>query len=92
MARILISDQYAQEGITVLEEAQGIELINRPGLSADELMGMIGEVDALAVRSATKVTPEVLAASGGRLAIYTKVTVGMEKILREDSVWRWIKS
>jgi D-3-phosphoglycerate dehydrogenase len=80
MTRILISDAYAQEGLEVLEQAADVELINSPGLSAEELVAMIDTIDALGVRSATKVTPEVLAASNGRLKVVVRAGVGVDNI------------
>ena len=37
MPKILISDSLAEQGVTVLEQAPGIEVLNKPGLSPDEL-------------------------------------------------------
>ena len=80
MTRILISDAYAQEGLEKLEQAADIELVNRPGMSAEELLTVIDSFDALGVRSATKVTPEVIAASKGRLKAVVRAGVGVDNI------------
>ena len=80
MPTILISDAYAQEGLQLLEDASDVTLINRPGLSASELLEIIDSVDALGVRSATKVTPEVLAAAKGRLKVVVRAGVGVDNI------------
>ena len=80
MTRILISDAYAQEGLEKLEQAADVELVNRPGMSAEELLTVIDSFDALGVRSATKVTPEVIAASKGRLKAVVRAGVGVDNI------------
>ena len=80
MTRISISDAYAQEGLEKLEQAADVELVNRPGMSAEELLTVIDSFDALGVRSATKVTPEVIAASKGRLKAVVRAGVGVDNI------------
>lgn len=80
MFRILISDAYADEGIELLDQAADVELVNSPGMSAETLLACIDEFDALAVRSATKVTPEVIAASNGRLKVVVRAGVGVDNI------------
>ena len=75
MTRILISDAYAQEGLELLDNADDVELVNQPGMSAEELLEVIDSFDGLGVRSATKVTPEVIAASKGRLKVVVRAGV-----------------
>ena len=60
MPKVLISDKIAADAIAVFED-RGVEVDYRPGLPADELLEIIHEYDGLAIRSATKVTQEVLA-------------------------------
>ena len=57
--KILISDQLEQSCIDIFER-EGFTVDNRPGLPAKELLEVIGGYDGLVVRSATKVTAEVL--------------------------------
>jgi len=58
--KILISDNLEQSCIDILTR-EGIEVDNRPGLSPDELKKTIGQYEGLVVRSATKVTADVIA-------------------------------
>jgi len=60
--RILISDDLSPEAKTILERIPGAQVDFKPGMKPQELREVIGGYDALAVRSATKVTAEVLAA------------------------------
>jgi D-3-phosphoglycerate dehydrogenase len=80
MFRILVSDAYADEGIQLLDQAADVELVNSPGMSAETLLACIDGFDGLAVRSATKVTPAVIAASKGRLKVVVRAGVGVDNI------------
>ena len=53
--RVLLPEKIADAGVALLRDA-GIEVDERPGLDANELLGVIGSYDGLIVRSATKVT------------------------------------
>jgi D-3-phosphoglycerate dehydrogenase len=77
VAKVLVSDPIAREGIEVLERAAQVDV--RTGLSADELISIIGEYDALAVRSETKVTTAVLEAAHN-LKIIGRAGVGVDNI------------
>lgn len=77
MARILVSDPVAEAGIEVLRKAGEVDV--RIGMSKDELIGCIGEYDALVVRSETKVTADVIAA-GRRLRVIGRAGVGVDNI------------
>jgi len=57
--KILISDNLAVEGVKIFEEA-GFEVDARTSTPADEIMKIVGEYDGLVIRSATKITPELL--------------------------------
>ena len=79
MPKVLISDSLAEQGITVLEQASGIEVINRPGASPDELLELIADADGLAIRSNTKVTSEVFAAAK-KLRIVGRAGIGVDNV------------
>lgn len=79
MLKVLISDSVAAEGAAVLERAPGIELINRPGLKPAELIEAIADVDGLIIRSATKVTADVLGAAKN-LRIVGRAGIGVDNI------------
>jgi D-3-phosphoglycerate dehydrogenase len=77
MPRVLVSDPIAEAGIARLREVAEVDV--RTGLSAEELKAIIGDYDALAVRSETKVTAEVLAAARS-LKIVGRAGVGVDNI------------
>ncbi len=78
MAKVLVSDPVAAEGVGVLHRG-GLEVDVRTGLSEADLIAIIGDYDALAVRSETKVTKDVLDAAK-RLRIIGRAGVGVDNI------------
>ncbi len=61
--KVLVSDRLADVGIKMFEEAEGIDVDVNTVLSPEELRSIIGNYDALVIRSATKVTQEILEAA-----------------------------
>ncbi|MDA1174873.1 MAG: phosphoglycerate dehydrogenase, partial [Chloroflexi bacterium] len=59
MARVLVSDPIDNAGVERLSAA-GHEVDVKTGLKPEELEAIIGEYDALIVRSETKVTSSVI--------------------------------
>ena len=78
MAKVLISDKLSPRATKIFED-RGIEVNVDSGLSTDKLIERIGEFDGLAVRSATKVTRDVLAAAG-RLKVIGRAGIGVDNI------------
>jgi D-3-phosphoglycerate dehydrogenase len=76
--RVLISDNLAPIGVEILENA-GIEVDFRPGLSPDEIKAAIGEYEGLIIRSATKVTADLLE-SAGRLKVVGRAGIGLDNV------------
>ncbi len=62
MPNVLISDKLSPAAVEIFQR-RGIEADVKPGLQPAELRAIIGEYDGLAVRSATKVTRELLEAA-----------------------------
>jgi D-3-phosphoglycerate dehydrogenase len=56
-----------------------VDLVDRKGISAEELLAIIGDYDAMIVRCRTKVTEEVLAA-GKKLKVVGRMGVGVDNI------------
>ena len=77
MARVLIADAIAAEGVDVLRSQAEVDV--RTGLAPAELVGLIGEYDALVVRSETKVSAEVVEA-GKRLRVIARAGIGVDNI------------
>src|SRR5262249_17777655 len=73
MPKVLIADKLSPAAVAIFK-ARGIEADVKPGLPKEELLGIAGEYDGIAVRSATKITADVIKAAttlkvGGRAGI-----------------------
>lgn len=76
--RVLVPEKISADGLAMLSEA-GLEVDNRAGLSASDLMALIPSYHALIVRSETKVSAQVLAA-GVKLRVVARAGVGVDNI------------
>jgi len=61
--KVLISDNLHKAGVDILDQHPNIEVDFRPGLSPDELKAAVKDADGLAIRSATKVTADLINAA-----------------------------
>ena len=77
--KILISDKMDEEGIEIFRKQEGIEVDVKTGLSPEELTKIIGQYDGLAIRSATKVTKEILDAAG-KLKVVARAGIGLDNV------------
>ncbi len=75
--KILLTDGLEENGKVLLR--QSAEVVDKPGISADELLQVVGEFDALIVRGRTKVTPAVFDA-GCKLKVVGRAGVGVDNI------------
>jgi D-3-phosphoglycerate dehydrogenase len=77
--KVLINDGLEKEGLAVFQQA-GIETDTKKR-DAPQLLSEIGQFDALVVRSATKVTREIIEAGAkGKLKIIGRAGVGYDNI------------
>ncbi|MEE8500764.1 MAG: phosphoglycerate dehydrogenase [Kiloniellales bacterium] len=88
MAKVLITDELSAHALEVFR-ARGIEVEVAVGLGPQELIERIGAYDGLAVRSATKVSAEVIAA-GTRLKVIGRAGIGVDSIDVEAATQRGI--
>ncbi len=79
MPKVLVSDPMAAEGLEILERARGIEVVNAPDLSHEELLETIRDVEGLVIRSGTKVTAEVLEAAE-KLKVIARAGIGVDNV------------
>ncbi|TVQ29666.1 MAG: phosphoglycerate dehydrogenase [Geminicoccaceae bacterium] len=76
--RVLIADELSPRAAEIFAE-RGVEPVTRVGMKPDELLACIGEFDGLAIRSATKVTAQVLAAAP-RLKVVGRAGIGVDNV------------
>ncbi len=77
--KVLVSDNLSEQGIEVLKNADGIEVDVKTGLSNEELIGIIGQYDGLAIRSATEVTADVIQAASN-LKVVGRAGIGIDNV------------
>ncbi len=74
--RILVSDPLSQAGVDLLKREHDVDVMT--DLLPEELIRLIGNYDALIVRSSTKVTKDVIEASN--LKVIGRAGVGVDNI------------
>ena len=86
--KILISDALSEETADFFRK-EGFEVADKPGLSEDDLLSEIQDVDGLVVRSRTRVTPEVVAAARS-LKVVGRAGAGVDNIDLQAATGRGI--
>ena len=77
MPKILVADPLAQAGIDVLKTIGDVDVKQK--LSIEELVAIIGDYEAIVVRSETKVTADVIQA-GNQLQVIGRAGGGVDNI------------
>ena len=78
--KVLVSDKLSPQGLAVLQAAPSVLSVDvRVGLDPAALLQIIPEYDGLVIRSATKVTPAVLAAAS-RLKVVGRAGIGVDNV------------
>ncbi len=78
MPKVLISDKLSERAAEIFRE-RGVEVDVKPGMTPAELKACIGDYDGLAIRSATKVTAEVIAAATN-LKVIGRAGIGVDNV------------
>lgn len=77
MPKVLVSDPIDQVGIDILSQVAQVDV--NTSLSPEELVNVIGDYDALMIRSGTRVTQAVIEA-GSNLKIIGRAGVGVDNV------------
>jgi len=77
--KVLVMDNVSEQGLAPLRQEEDIEVVIGGKMTEDELVEIIGDYDAMIVRSATKVTPRLLE-SAGKLKVVGRAGVGVDNI------------
>ncbi len=75
--KVLITDKINEAAVKIVQEVAEVD--NLPTMDEDELVKIIGEYDALLVRSQTKVTAKVIEAAS-KMKIIGRAGVGVDNI------------
>ena len=87
--KVLVSDPIAEQGIEILKNA-GFEVVQKTGLSPEELAKVIPDFDGIIIRSATKVTKEVIDAANN-LKVIGRAGIGLDNVDRNAAKERGVK-
>ncbi len=79
MKKVLVSDKMGEAGLEIFRKAEGIELDVKTGLKPEELKAIIGQYHGLAIRSATKVTKEIIEAATN-LKVIGRAGIGLDNV------------
>ncbi|MDM8526095.1 phosphoglycerate dehydrogenase [Desulfococcaceae bacterium HSG8] len=77
--KVLVSDNLGEIGIRMFQDEEGIDVDVKTGLSPEELRGIIGDYNALVIRSATKVTEDILEAAS-QLKVVGRAGIGLDNV------------
>ena len=78
MPKVLISDKLSPRAATIFEE-HGIDVDVKLGLLPEQLKAIIADYDGLAIRSATKVTADILNAATN-LKVVGRAGIGVDNV------------
>ena len=87
MTKVLVADPLSDKGIDILSENAQVDV--KTGLKPEELIAIIGDYDALVVRSQTRATEELITA-GKKLQVIGRAGVGVDNIDIEAATLRGI--
>jgi D-3-phosphoglycerate dehydrogenase len=87
--KIVIADDLPPSAVALLQGVPGFQVVNKPGRPKPDLLADLADADALLVRSATKVTKDVLDASP-KVRIIARAGSGVDNIDLEAASARGI--
>ena len=77
--KVLVSDALEEAGLTILKNEKDLSLDVKVGMKPDQLKEIIGEYDAIIVRSATKLTKDLIV-QGKNLKVIGRAGVGVDNV------------
>lgn len=77
--KVLVSDSLSEVGVKIFEQEPEIDVDVNTGLTPEELKGIIGEYQGLVIRSATKVTADVIEAAA-KLKVIGRAGIGLDNV------------
>ncbi|MBF0193104.1 MAG: phosphoglycerate dehydrogenase [Magnetococcales bacterium] len=78
MPKVLISDKMSPRAEEIFRE-RGLDVDFRPGLSVDELKAILPDYDGIAIRSATKLTPDLISVATN-LKVIGRAGIGVDNV------------
>ncbi len=78
MPKVLIADKLSPAAVAIFKE-RGVEADVKTGLSKEELLKIVDQYDGIAIRSATKITAEVIRAATN-LKVVGRAGIGVDNV------------
>src|ERR1700760_3542305 len=78
MPKVLIADKLSPAAVAIFKE-RGVEADVLPGMSKEELIKIVDQYDGIAIRSATKITADVIKAAT-KLKVVGRAGIGVDNV------------
>src|SRR5665213_3007635 len=78
MPKVLIADKLSPAAVAIFKE-RGVEADVKTGLSKEELLKIVDQYDGIAIRSASKITADVIAAAK-KLKVVGRAGIGVDNV------------
>ncbi len=78
MPKVLIADKLSPAALAIFKE-RGVDADVKTGLAKDELLRIVGDYDGIAIRSATKITADVIQAAK-KLKVVGRAGIGVDNV------------
>ena len=78
MPKVLIADKLSPAAVAIFKE-RGVEADVKTGLTKEELLKIVDQYDGIAIRSATKITADVIKAAT-RLKVVGRAGIGVDNV------------
>ncbi|MGA2444228.1 MAG: phosphoglycerate dehydrogenase [Opitutaceae bacterium] len=87
--KILVADKISPKGVALLRNQPGFEVVEAYNSPREKLLEIVRDVQAIAVRSETKITAEVIAAAS-KLQVVGRAGVGVDNVDVEAATERGV--
>ncbi|PTY05810.1 phosphoglycerate dehydrogenase [Opitutaceae bacterium EW11] len=87
--KVLVADKISPKGVEFLRKQAGFEVVEAYGSSPAKILELVKDVEAIAVRSETKITREVFAAAP-KLKVVGRAGVGVDNVDVEAATERGV--
>ena len=77
--KVLVADKISSKGVAWLRAQAGLEVVEAYGSSPEKLLGLVKDVHAIAVRSETRITADIIAAAP-LLKVVGRAGVGVDNV------------
>ena len=78
MPKVLIADKLSPAAVAIFKE-RGVEIDIKTGMTKEELLKIVDQYDGIAIRSATKITAEVIKAAK-KLKVVGRAGIGVDNV------------